>query len=62
MKNEVLEEENKYFEEVKQITQKLIEENLQRINQIETENHELRVYMLDNIELDNDSGFPFQFD
>lgn len=52
----ILEEENKYFEEVKRITQDVIDENAQRIEQIEEENHELRVYMLDNIELDRELG------
>ena len=52
----ILEEENKYFDDVKKVTQNIIDENNERIEQIEQENHSLRLYMLDNIELDNDSG------
>ena len=52
----ILEEENKYFDDVKKVTQNILDENNERIEQIEQENHSLRLYMLDNIELDNDSG------
>ena len=56
MNKKVLEEENKYFENVKTITQNVIDENTSRIKQIENENQDLRRYMLDNIELDMDCG------
>lgn len=56
MNKKVLEEENKYFENVKTITQNVIDENTSRIQQIENENQDLRRYMLDNIELDMDCG------
>ena len=56
MNKKVLETERKYFEDVKALTQEIIDENTSRIQEIEKENQELRLHMLDNIELDMDLG------